>query len=63
MSKIVNTVRVQADYGRDVHPLADHVTKLRNVTNGAIREFSAFLFLLPLIFDQTLSHLIICQVI
>ena len=27
---MVNTVWVNAGHGRDLHPLADHMTKLRN---------------------------------
>ena len=34
---MVNTVRSNADHGRDFHPLADHRTKLRNVTKVEIR--------------------------
>ena len=59
MSKTVNTARVNADLGRDFHPSADHMTKLRNVTNGEIREFTAFPFSLQLMFDQTLYNLIV----
>ena len=51
---------VNADRGRDLHPLADHMTKLRHVTKGEIREFSAFLFSLHLMFDQTVSNLVVC---
>ena len=51
-----NTLRVNADHGRDDHPLADHMTKLRNVTKGEIREFSAFPFSLQLILDQTVTQ-------
>ena len=29
---MVNTVWVKADHGRDLHPLADKMTKLRNFT-------------------------------
>ena len=29
---MVNTVWVNADHGRDLHPLADHMTKLQNFT-------------------------------
>ena len=29
-----NTVRVNADNERDFHPLADHMTKLKNFTKG-----------------------------
>ena len=53
----VNIVRVNADHGRDFHPLADHVTTLQNYTKGEIREFSAFPFSLHLVFDQTLKLL------
>ena len=63
MSKIVNAVRVSADHGRDFHPLADHMTQLRDFIKGEIRYFSAFLFSLHLMFDQTLSHLIVCLMI
>ena len=28
---MVNTVRVNADHGRDFHPLADHMTKLHKL--------------------------------
>ena len=41
ISKIVNTVRVNADRGHDYHRLADHMTKLRNFTKA---EFLAFPF-------------------
>ena len=37
---MVNTVRVNADHGRDFHPLADHLTKLKKFTKGEIHEFS-----------------------
>ena len=36
---MVNTVWVNADHGRDLHHLADHMTKLRNFIKGEIREF------------------------
>ena len=35
---------VNADHVRDLHPLADHMTKLRNVTKEENRDFSAFQF-------------------
>ena len=35
---MVNTVRINADHGRDFHPLANHISK------GEICEFSAFPF-------------------
>ena len=45
---MVNTMRVNADHGRDFYPLADYMTKLRNFTKGEIREFSAFRFFMSL---------------
>ena len=42
---MVNTVRISADHGRDLHPLTDHMTKLQNVTKEENRDFSAFRFL------------------
>ena len=60
---MANTVRVNADHRCDLHPLADHMTKLRNFTKGEIREFSAFQFSLHLMFDQTLNNLIVCLMI
>ena len=33
------TVWVNADHGRDFHPLADHMTQLNNFTNGGIHAF------------------------
>ena len=56
---MVNTVRVYANRGRDVRPLTEdgsHVT-------GDIREISAFPFSLQLMFDQTLSNVIVCLMI
>ena len=53
------TVWVNADHGRDFHPLADHMTKIQHFTNCEILEFSAFPFSLRLMFDQTLSNLIV----
>ena len=60
---MVNTVRVNADHGRDFRPLAVHMTKLRYFTKGEIREFSAFRFSFNLMLDKTLSHLICCLLI
>ena len=54
---MVNTVRVNADYGRDFNPLADHMTNLRNFTNGENRDFSVFRFSLHLILEQTFYNL------
>ena len=41
---MVNTVWVNANHGRDLHPLANYTTKLRNFTNEESRDFSAFRF-------------------
>ena len=43
---MINTVWVNADHGRDLHPLADggHMTKLRNFTKEQNHDFSAFRF-------------------
>ena len=51
---------VNADHGRDFHPLADHMTKLQYFT---MAEFSVFSFSLDLIFHQTLSNLIVYNLI
>ena len=52
---MVNTVWVNADHGRDLHPLADHMTKLRNFTKEEHRDFSANLFSLQLMLEQPLT--------
>ena len=36
---MVNTVWVNADHGRDLHPLANHMAKLRNFTEEQNRDF------------------------
>ena len=56
-------MRVNADHWQDFHLLADHTTKLKNFTMGEIHEFSAFPFSFLLIFEQTLSNLIVCLMI
>ena len=40
-----------ADQGRDLHPLSDHMTKLQNFTKGEIRESSVFTFSLNFMLD------------
>ena len=45
---MLNTLRVNADYWRDFHPLADHMTKLHKFTT----------FSLQLMFDETVSKLL-----
>ena len=59
VSKMVNTVWVKADNGRDLHPLADHRTKLRNFTKEENRDFLAFRFSLQLMLEQALTNLIV----
>ena len=39
---MVSTVQVNADHERDFHPLADHMTKLKNFTKEENHDFSAF---------------------
>ena len=56
---MVNTVRVNAGHGIDFRPLVDHVTKLRHFTKIEIRKFSVFPCSLQLMFDQTLSNIIV----
>ena len=56
---MVDTVRVNAVHRRDFHPLTNHMIKLKNFTKSEIHEFSIFLFSLHLIFDQTLSNVIV----
>ena len=58
---MVGTLRVNADHGRDFHPLANHMTKLRIYPR--VKQFAAFPFSLHLMFDQTLSDLIVCLMI
>ena len=41
---MVNIVWVNADHGRDFHPLADHMTKLKNLTKKKIMIFQHFNF-------------------
>ena len=60
---MVNNVWVNADHGRNLHPLADHVTKLKHFTKEENSDFSAFRFSLHLMFEQTLTNLIICLMI
>ena len=60
---MVNTVWINADHGCDLHPLANHMTKLRNFTKDEILDFFAFQFSLQLMLDQALTNLIVCLVI
>ena len=54
-----NHCGVNVDLGRDFRLLADRMTQLRNFTKGEIREFCAFPISLQLLFDRTLSNLIV----
>ena len=61
---MLNTLWVNADDGRDFHPLADHTTTLKHFTKGKVRrQFSAFPFSLQLMFDPALNNLIVCLLI
>ena len=60
---MLTTVWVNADHGRDLHPLADHMTKLRNFTKEENRDFLAFRFSLQLILEQAITDLIVCLMI
>ena len=60
---MVNKVWVNADHGRDLHPLVDHMTKLRNFTKEENRDFLAFRFLVQLILEQALTNFIVCLMI
>ena len=39
---MVNTVWVNADHGRGLHPLANHMTKLKKIHHGKNHDFLAF---------------------
>ena len=56
---MVNTVWVNADNGRDFHPLSNHMKKLRNFTKEENRDFSSFRFSLQLMLEQALTNLIV----
>ena len=56
---MVSTVWVNVDHGRNFHPLADHMTKLRNFTKEENRDFSAILFSLQLVLEKALTNLIV----
>ena len=60
---MVSTMRVNANHGLDLHPLANQMTKLKNFTKGENLDFSAFLFSLHLMLEQALSNLIVCLMI
>ena len=60
---MVSTVWVNADHGRDFHPLAGDMTKLRIFTKEENRDLSAFRFSLQLMLEQALTNLIVCLMI
>ena len=60
---MVNIVWVNADHGRDLHPLADHMIKLGNFTQEENRDFLACRFSLQLMLEQALTNLIVCLMI
>ena len=60
---MANTVWVNADHRRDLHPLADHMSKLQHFTKEENRYFSAFRFSLQLMLEQALTNVIVCLMI
>ena len=60
---MVSTVWVNADHGRDLRPLADHMTQLKNFTKEENLDFSAFRFSRQLMLEQALTNLIVCLMI
>ena len=60
---MVTTVWDNADHGRDLHPLTDHMTKLWNFTKEENHDFSAFWFSIQLMLEQALTNLIVCLII
>ena len=52
-----------ADHGCDVHPLADHMTRIQNFIKEENCDFSATLFSLQLMLEQSLANLIVCLMI
>ena len=59
----INTVCVNADHGRDFHPLSYHMTKLKKFTEEENFYFSAFKFSLQLMLEHVLINLIVCLMI
>ena len=55
---MVRTVWVNADHGRDFHPLSGHMTKLQSFTKAENGDFSACRFSLQLMLEQALTNLI-----
>ena len=49
---MVNTVWVNTNHGCNLHPLADHMTKLRNFTKEENHDFSAFRFSFQLMLEH-----------
>ena len=60
---MVNTVWVNADHGRDFHPLADHMIKLKKFTKEENRGFSAFRLSRQFMPQQVLTILFVCLMI
>ena len=59
----INTVWVNANHGRDFHPLSYHMTKLKKYSKEEIFYFSAFQFSLQLMLEHVLINLIVCLMI
>ena len=60
---MVNTVWANAYHGHDLHPLTNHMTKLRNLTKEENLDFSALRFSLQLMLEQALTNLVVCLMI
>ena len=56
---MVSNVWVNAEHGRDFHPLANQMTKLRNFSKEENRDFSTIRFSLQLMLEQALTNLIV----
>ena len=62
---MVNTVWVNADHGRDLHPLADHMTTLKftKFHQGRKSTFFSISICFQLILEQALTNVIACPTI
>ena len=52
---MVSTVWINANHGRDFHPLADH-DKVKKFTKEENRDFSPFRFSLNIMLQQALNN-------
>ena len=60
---MVNTVWVNADHWHDLHPLAEHMTKLKHFTKEENRNFSTFRYSFHVMLQQALKNVIVCLMI